>query len=237
MAVTFSNLINIFATPTEVFLNLKEQPRWFVAFVFISAVSIGVARFLAPASEQIVINMFSEKIDEIQIQRSLATAKRLQYIAYAFTPVVLLLRWIIVASILYYLCLLLGVADPPRFRTVFAVVVYSEMILLLMAITNTLLLYARGIDSMRHLIDLQAIAGLDILLKDKSASIPLFVLLNSFNFFSVWYIVTLTLGISVVTSFSKLKSAILVSGVWLLGVGYQVALAAISINSPLRLGR
>lgn len=228
MALALSHLINVFATPTGVFLDLRERPRWIVAFAAISILSIGIAWFLAPVSLQLVQNMISVRLDEEQVQRTLAVAKRFQYNTLALTPVLVLGKWLILAGLIYFLSVLVGDAERVRFRTLYAVVAHTEMIFVLMAIVNVLLLHAKGPDSVQHVTDLQAIVGLEVILKERAGNLPLFTLLNSVNVFSIWYVATLSIGIAVITGFSKAKSAVLVTGVWLLGVGYQVAMAAIS---------
>ncbi len=206
-----------------------------MAFVIISLITVGVAWFLAPLSQQIIHSMLSGKLDEEQIQQSLAVVERFKYIGFAAAPVTLLLRWSILAALLYFSSVLLDAEGAFKFKTVFAVVVHSELILLLMAVINVLLLYAKGPETVDHVTDLQAIVGLDILVPDNISSLPLFTFLSNINIFSIWYVATLAIGISVITNFSRLKSAILVSVVWLLGVGFQVALTAISVNSQLAL--
>lgn len=235
MVVALSNILNVFATPTEVFVKVKENPRWLGAFASITVVSMVVAVFTAPFAKQITLLALSKKLQADQAEQALAMSERFQYIGLAIAPIFLLLRWLVIAAVLYFLAILLG-TEALRFKTVYAVVVYSEMILLLMGVINILLLYLKGIDSVHHITDFQAIVGLDILLTNKAANLPLFTLLNSVNVFSIWYLATLTIGIAVVTNFSKLKAAVLVASVWLLGVGFQVALTAISSNFSAAMG-
>lgn len=229
MTVAHSNILNVFATPTEVFLKVEQNPRWLGAFGFIAVVSIIVAVFTAPFAREITLLALSQKLQPDQATQAVAMSQRFQYIGMAVTPLLLLLRWLVIAAVFYFLAILLG-TEALKFKTVYAVVVYSEMILLLMGVINILVLYLKGIGSVHHITDLQAILGLDILLTDRSANLPLFTLLNSINVFSIWYLGTLTIGISVITNFSKLKSAVLVTSGWLLGVGFQVAFAAISMS-------
>ena len=229
MVVAFLNILNVFATPTEVFVRVKENPKWLGAFAFITVVSMVVAVFAAPFAKEIALLALSQKLQADQAEQAVAMSQRFQYIGLAVAPLLLLLRWLVIAAVLYFVAILLSV-EALKFKTVYAVVVYSEMILLLMGVINILLLYLKGIGSVHHITDLQAIIGLDILLTDRSANLPLFTLLNSINVFSIWYLGTLTIGISVITNLSKLKSAVLVTSGWLLGVGFQVAFAAISMS-------
>jgi hypothetical protein len=229
MVNSLVNVLNIIATPSEVFEKLKEQPQWLLAFALISIVTIGIAFFTIPLTKQITYLALSQSqnLEEEQLRRAVAMSERFQYVGLAFVPVLLLFRWLVLGAVLYCAAILLG-ANELRFKQVYAALVFAEMILLLMAIINILLIHIKGIDSLHHITDLQAIIGLDYLLEDKATHVPLFMFLNSINIFNIWYVATLTIGVSVMTNFSKLKSAMVVSTVWLLGVGFQVAVAAIS---------
>ena len=109
------------------------------------------------------------------------------------------------------------------FKYIYAGVVHAEVILSLAGIVN-ILLYVRGIDNIQDPTDLVAVVGMDYFISDRSSNMPLFTFLSSINIFSIWYLVTLSIGISILTGFGKLKSGIVVTSVWLLSVGYQVAL-------------
>ena len=229
MVVALSSILNIFALPTEVFHNIKASPKWLSAFCIIAIISIICGYFILPFSQRIMIETLSSKMDTEQVQKAISLSERFKYIGLLFVPLILLIKWLFLTLFLYFSAILLN-AQEINFKTVFTVVVYSECIVLLMGIINLFLLYVKGVDSINNMIDLQVIVGLDYFLTDKPHNIPFFTFLNSFNVFSVWYVATLAIGVSVVTSFSKLKSAILVSSIWLLGVGSQVALAMFSAN-------
>ncbi len=231
MAVDFTNLFNIFATPTDVFIGLKERPRWLLAFVCVSLVTIVVAWSMFPFSNQIAYATLSTRLDEQQVQQALSFSRRFEYVGLIFAPIILLVKWGFIAAVLYFLCILLDAPAGFKYRTVFSLLVYSEMILVFMNIVNVLVLYIKGISSIRHVTDLQAIIGMDFLLKNRISNLPLYTFLNSINVFTVWYLATLTIGISVVTGYRKLKSSMIVVGVWLLGVAFQVVMSAISSSS------
>jgi hypothetical protein len=236
MLLTLSNLINVLATPTEVFNSLKDQPRWLLTFAVISLISMVVGWFMFPMSQHITYIILSSKLSGTQLDQAIAFSERFKYIGLLFVPVTLLIKWVIVGALIYLLCILFETPNELKYRTIFSVVVYSEMILLFMSVVNVLILYVKGIGSVQHLVDLQAVPGLDLLLKDKISNLPLFTFLNSFNVFSIWYVITLTVGISVVTGYRKLKASLIVTGVWVLLVTFQVIMSFISSNSPLNKG-
>jgi hypothetical protein len=235
MAVTLSNIINILAEPTEAFSKIVVSPKWIPAFFLITIIVIICGLFMLPFSERIIIKTLLSRMDAEQIQQAMLVYERFQYLGILFSAIPLLIKWIFLSALLYYGAILLN-AQNIRYKSIFTVVVYSEFIILLMGIINLLLLYIRGVDSINNITDLQTIVGLDYFLTDKQYSITLYTFLSSFNVFSVWYVATLTIGISIITYFSKYKSAILVSAIWLLCVGLQVASTMFSSNMQHMMG-
>ncbi len=232
MALKLSNLVNVFATPTDVFLDLKERPRWLIAFITVSTLSLLLAWFMLPFSNQIAYHMLLSKLSAQEAVRALALSERFEYVGLLFVPIVLLIKWGFLAALLYFTCILLDAPPEFKYRTVFSIVAYSEMILLFMSVVNVLVLYLKGIGAVQHITDLQAIVGLDFFMKNKRSDLPLFILLNSINIFTIWYLATLTIGVSVITGYRKLKSAFVVTGVWLLGIAFQMVMSAVSNGSP-----
>jgi hypothetical protein len=230
MALELSSLVNIFATPTEVFLDVRERAKWLLAFVFIGVVSISIALLTAPFSKEIAHEALSRSMSGPQLRQSIAVYDELGLLAWVAAPLFLIARWLIFAGIVYFLTTLLS-DSLVKFKTIFAVFVHTEPILLLMGVINLLLLHMRKDDGFTNPIDLQAVAGADYFLTDRAANLPLFTLLNNINVFSIWYVATLIIGVSVVTKFSKLKSGLIVVVVWAFGIGFQVAMSALTSRS------
>lgn len=233
MALKPSNLVNIFANPADVFVDLKDRPEWLIAFMAVSTISILLAWFMLPFSNQIAYNTFMARLGARQADKALAFAERFEYLDVVLIPAMMLIKWVFVAALLYFTCILLDAPPEFNYRTVFSIVAYSEMILLFMSLVNLLVLYMKGTGSIHRATDLQAIIGLDFLMKNKMSNLPLFIFLNSINVFTIWYVTTLAIGISVVTGFRKIKSTLIVTGAWLLGVAFQMVISAVSSGSPL----
>jgi hypothetical protein len=227
--ISIVTLINILASPRESFVEIKVQPRWGFPFFFMSILAIGVAFLTAPFSRELLRVSLSAVLDEENLEQSLSMMEKSQYLVAFFVPGVLLLKWTAIATVLYLLSSIFGTQEQ-KFKECFVVVVYSEIILILMGVFSVLLLHLKGFDSLHHLTDLQPIIGLDVLMSDKASDLPLFTFLNSVNLFNIWYVAVLSIGFSIMTDFSKVKSALLVTTVWLLGVGLQVAFVVLSAN-------
>lgn len=230
------NPINIFIAPTKVFEDLKNRPNWFIPFILITLLTIGVGYFLLPFKQEIMFSTLSAQIGEVRAQETLSNANRFAFVGLLFAPVPLLIKWLLVAALLYYAAILFD-AHNVTFKKIFSIVVHTEFILLLIGIINILILEIKGITSVNNLSDLQTIVGLEYFLKNKTNDIYLFTILSNFNIFTIWYVIVLAIGLSIVSQLEKWKSSIIVSFVWLFGVGFQIAIAFLSANIQKMMGK
>lgn len=227
MAIVIINILDTLANPSDAFMSINQQPRWLVTFIIISVITIIMAFLIHPFNQHLMTAMLAEQFKDSDIEQILGTSLIFTYIGYLFSPVFLLLRWLIIAALLYFIAVLSN-TEQLTYKTIFASVVHAEIILVVMNIVNVIILYFQGIDTVTDPVHLQAIVGLDFLMHAPADNMPLFILLNSINIFTIWYLSILTIGYSIITGFSKTKSMFIVGFVWLLTLFYQAAVAAIS---------
>lgn len=207
-------------------IELKNRPRWIVPFGALAPMSIAAAFLTSKFSSELAASKLLGKFSDVHVASALEMIGTVQILSAVLSPVALLLKWVIVSALIYLFAVVLGSVDA-RFKQVYVIVVHAETILVLMSLLNILLLYLKGPVNIREVSDLQALVGLDIFLHDKSSNPPLFVLLNSINAFSLWYLALLTIGISVVSKLGRIKAGVAVTGVWVLGVLVQMASSAL----------
>jgi len=135
----------------------------------------------------------------------------------------LVLRWLFCSSMIFLISRNLITTEQYSFKQLFAIVVYSEVIFILMRILNLLILYARGIDQITEPTDMNAVVGLEYFMKDKSSNFALYTLLSSINIFSLWYVSTLAIGTRTITGLTKLQSVSLACFSWLAWTTGQMA--------------
>lgn len=237
MALTqLTNLFNIIVSPREIFEELVEQPKWVFAFIIITVINIIIEFYTLPFTHNLMLNQLETQIGEDAARQTLEMTKQYQYIGLAFSPISYLIKLLIVSMFLFFSAIILN-AQNLRFKMIFALLIHSEIILIFMNIINLLILYVKGINTITDSTDMYTIYGLIYFLQDKASNQPLFTFLNNFNLFTIWYLLTLTLGISIVTHLKKWKSAIIVLFVWLLGAGFQSSIVILSENMKRMLGQ
>ena len=105
------------------------------------------------------------------------------------------------------------------YKHVLSIFSYSLLIDALATIVKTPLVYARGTMFVH--------TGLGILFEPEDYRTPTYALISKFDFFTIWQLMVLTIGISVLCRFSRGKSAGLVFGLWLIWIAVGAGMTAL----------
>lgn len=204
------------AEPTEVFGNLKVDPKWIVPFLTISILWVFQSVAIVPFTNQLRITMMAAAgLEQDQELWKIGTSELFRL---ALQPVFLLMRVAILSASLFFLLILFG-ATEPKGKAIFAVVLHSETILLMMGVLNVVVLYLRGFEVVLDPTDLLAIPGLDLLLHERRAVTSMTYFLNTFNPFAIWYLMVLSLGLSIVCGVKRVKALVACSIMWIVQGG------------------
>ncbi len=229
MKRTLRMMGDIIAEPKAAFQALKEQPSWLGVFLIIAVVSIGVEWAIMPFSEQIAhVKMLESGLDEAQIEQVRSLAERFSIVALFFVPFPLLFKGLIFGGLLYFGIRLLGSTEALGFKHIFAIVAYSELIMVFSSLINAaVVLCLKEMSDVQASIDLQMIPGLHLLFNRQGLGAPILTVLSQITPFFIWYLIVLSLGVGVVADLSRQKSQILVLLVWLADVGFRMVMSAI----------
>ena len=225
---TLKILANIIGKPSAAFQALKDQADWFKAFIIIALVTIGIAWAVLPFSQQVEhTKMLESSLDAPHIEQNQTTVERLSFLPLLFTPFSLFLKCLVSAGILYFGSQFLGSQQALKFKSMFAVTVHTELILVLSHLINAaLLLYFKDINDVQKPIDLQMIPGLHVLFGDHPLGVLKLTLLSQVTPFAIWYLIVLSLGIAIVADLKRKRVEWLVVLVWLADIGFRIAVSA-----------
>lgn len=214
-----TNLGLIFASPTTVGRSVIEDPHWVIPLVVVLVIS-----FIATAATyEYQVEFQREFMGEIIRERNpdadidslfeVTTAKQVRTAlgAALFGGVMILI----------FAAVLKGVASVAGgqvgFRRIFAFVSYSTVISALGSLIKVPLVLAKGSIDVRT--SLAAFApSMDI-------RSPAAVILGAFDIFSIWQVVALCFGFSVLSGFGIKKSSGIVVGLWAILVVIQIGLS------------
>lgn len=218
------NLKNIIWEPSVLFNTLKEKPNWFLPFLIIIIIGIITAIILHPIQMNLIIAKLSGNIPEENVNFMIKQANKSKYIGYSLIPLFTLLKLAIVSGLL-----LLGsylFSDKMKFKQMFSIVCWSNIILTLGGILNVFIIYLKGIDTINDPTDL-ATMGLNIFFNAKSIGVVLNALLSEISVFSIWYIALISIGLVFVGEISKVKAIFISVFVWLIITGFKVGIVVI----------
>jgi hypothetical protein len=222
MAQEIIDLFSVLVTPGEVAGRVSNKPRFMVAvftLLFLTAlISIASEPFLQRFQE----NMSSRS----GVHESRGSSPMLAPLSAIASTV---MRWMLLTTGIF-LAMVIASVRSASFKLIFAQVVYAEVILTIMNLVNVVILHVGGVDRIDTVADLQPLPGLDVLLANRAGDVPLFIVLNSINLFSVWYLAVLSNGVAVATGGGRRTAAIVVAGLWLSGVLMFAAAVAVAMR-------
>ncbi|MFW6172774.1 MAG: YIP1 family protein [Elusimicrobiota bacterium] len=215
------NIIDIVFSPSKVFNKISRNSFWLLAYIFIAIGTIFFRILHFPFIKQIFLSSWPPEAAKSLIQ----SARSLTIISAALAPLYLILKFFIIAIILWLLVLLFTLET--NFKKIFCLVVHCGIITFLGSILTILILYMRGLDSIESWTDIQISLGIDLFLGNIDLSLPFKTFLSNINLFSIWWIVLLMLGISIISNIPRIKSAFIAVFLWLFSTMFQVGIASI----------
>ncbi len=206
----WNRLTGVFAAPRRVFEDLRERPRWLipiilvVVFLLVQAILVFTLRIGFAEQLQMLQERGVTPEQMVQVEKTLHGPLPLIFSAISIviiTPASLL----IVALILNIFVPLLG--GEGSFRRTFAVVTYSALIRIPALVIKTILIVLKGSTAVY--------TSLALVFPFVSQKSPFFSFLSRVDFFTIWELILISLGLGVVTRISGKKAYFVVFGIWL----------------------
>jgi hypothetical protein len=217
----FGRLIGIFSSPRETFESIDHKPTWLVPFLITVIVAIGL-NFLVMdigIKDQIAkmeaMGVPPERIDAVETQMQ----GPMRYVQIVAIPVVTLILWAILSGILLFGSnIILG--GEAKFKKVFSVLAWSNLVSLLGGIVKTLLILSKGTvhgvsTSLAILLPTPGLA-------DKPS--VFYRVLSKVDIFIVWQLILWMIGLAVINRFTTKKSATFVIPLWIFWIVISVVL-------------
>jgi len=218
----FSRIFGALFFPSKTFPHLNRRPDWLGAMVVIIIFSLCMSLLYAQKTDLIRITRQqleqSGRIDELteeQRQRAVEISSKIQrYVllvgAIFFTP----LTFLIIAGIMHLIFSLLQAGTT--FKKVFSVVSYSYLPMVFSALIGIILLLGRKV----NVVPIQDLvkSNLSVLLVQEESSKFLWNLASSIDFFSLWSVVLLCIGMTAISKISLKNSSLIVGSLWIVWV-------------------
>lgn len=219
-------VVGIFSSPRETFESIKQHPTWLLPFLLLCVVSYGSLYLTRDVVLQTQIeriennpNIPTDQADKIveRMRSSMTGSGRIWQ--FAMVPVGILVAFSVVSAVLLFGGnVLLG--GSAKFKQIFVMYTWSSLISALSAIIKTPLILATGSISVG--------TSLAAFMPSDQYATFLYNFLGKFDVFSIWQVIVVAVGMSVIYQFAMRRSMILVGSLWFLYVLISAGLGALT---------
>jgi hypothetical protein len=211
------NPFDLFIAPLRFFKQLKGYPSWVMSFTALAVVGMVLEWFSFGAALQTSLTLLPQRATPEMIQDALANLEGRRFINTAFAPIKLGVSIAVFSYVLYLVCSISKPVSLPGFKHFLTVVVWSNWILMIEKALSMSVRFLFGPLHRDARLAFSQPLGLGIV-NLPSLDQGLLYALNAVNVFSVWYLFLVSVGISVLCGFGRLKSAVTATVVWLFGI-------------------
>jgi hypothetical protein len=223
-----TDLVDLIFRPARVFKRLKDHPSWVMSFVALAIVSALLEWFSFGTALRTAVDGLPQRATPEMIQDAVANLEGRRFINLLLSPLKL---WAIIAIFSYVVYLVCSVSKSvslPHWKHFFAVVVWSYWVVIVGEVLSLVARIAFGHLSQNAGLAFPEPLGLGMI-KISSSDPGVLYLLNSVNVFSLWFLLLVSLGVSVLCSFSRVKGILAAVFVWLSGVVLSAAVIRFTV--------
>jgi hypothetical protein len=217
-------IINIFTAPTKLFTSLKEKPEWLVPFIIVLVV--------VAATAVLTINMTKETVmaqqEEILRDQGMTEEQIEQAMQFAGGPATMIIGAIggafITAIIMLLFAAIINLLIPVfggigAFKNIFSVVCFSALVKVPAGILRIILI---AITKSPYVT-----TSLALFAPNLAKTSFGYQLLSGIDFFMVWEMILVSMGISITSGLKKKSAYILVFLVWIASIFIGIGLGGI----------
>ena len=209
-----SKILNIFFEPKRVFQSLKIKPTWLVPFIIVALLGIGFFYYTYPfiMHQQVEKIQENEKIPEEQkelIIEKMTEKDHPPIWQLAIAPVGTLVSLVVVAAVLFFVFNVLLGGDS-IFRRVFSVYCYAGLIAIPAMIVKFPLIMMKE--------NLNVQTSLALLLSPNDKDTFLYSVFSSFDIFTIWQVILVSMGLGVMYKYTTKKAFTAVCILWIIWI-------------------
>lgn len=209
-----SKILNIFFEPKKVFQSLKIKPTWLVPFIIVALLGIGFFYYTYPfiMNQQVEKIQENEKIPEEQkelIIEKMTEKDHPPIWQLALAPAGSLVALVVVAAVLFFVFNVLLGGDS-TFRQVFSVYCYAGLIAIPAMIVKFPLIMMKE--------NLNVQTSLALLLSPNDKDTFLYSVFSSFDIFTIWQVILVSMGLGVMYKYTTKKAFTAVLVLWIIWI-------------------
>jgi hypothetical protein len=218
------SFLEVLHSPETVFLKEFSGPSFLVPLCILGLLGIGISALQSPVQmEWMRFQLEAAGTSAEQLRSSLEMMHKSGFMMLLMTPVLLFLRWLILALMFWLTAAVF--LDSLTYRKALTIVAFSYLPILARDAIACLILLTRSEDALRHADGMTVALGLNLLFP--SMPLPWSALAGSVNIFEVWFVTLLVVGISKAARATPLRALGIVLPTWIIAAVLQSALATV----------
>jgi hypothetical protein len=211
-------------SPEIAFQHEFPGPSYLVPLCILGLMGICISALQSPVQmEWMRFQLEAVGMPAEQMRSRLEMLSRSNVMAVLLTPVLLFLRWLLLALMLWLTAAVF--LDTLTYRKVLTIVAFSYLPILGRDAVSCLVLLLRSEDALRHGDGMIVALGLNLLFP--AMPLPWSALAGNVNIFEVWFVTLLVVGISKAAPARPSRALAIVVPTWLIAVVLQAALATL----------
>jgi len=215
----FRRLLDLFVSPTKVFDDIRDSRMgWWQPWVWNSILAIVGNWLLIPAQQ--VMMQFNPKMTP----ETLAMAAKMAYVQLLFAPAICLIVAFLAAGISYPVVTLQS--KEATFKKHFNLILCAQVVFWLGYVITGILLRVRGVDNIQSPEDLRMSFSLRMLAPEANAIVG--GLLGSFEFFTLWVLALVVVGVKRVFNLRTGQAVACVIPLWISYAIYMIVVEMIT---------
>ncbi len=207
----------IFTSPYRVFDDIRERRvQWWQPWIVASLLYMLIMWIAMPI--QRVGMEFHPTMTSEQIDRQIEGMEKFGFVGIVMAPAGLLVMTLIFAGISYIAVTM--ASRSATFKQYFTLCLYTGIVSMIGQLVSALIVRLRGIENIASLEDTQMSLSLRLLAPDSAVARGVF---SSIEFFAIWSLVLLVLGLTRIFGMSRGQSIVVAVVLWILTAAMLVA--------------
>ncbi|MEK6571751.1 MAG: hypothetical protein AABZ61_10310 [Bacteroidota bacterium] len=224
-----NNPLDVVIAPSRLFSDLRRQPSWLVTFAAITVVSMVVEWFSFRFALEGTVSRLPQRATEEMMQDAIRYLEGRRVINVALVPLKVGVPMAVFSFVIYLVCSVSKPVSLPHWRHFLAVVVWAGWTPTVGKVVALLTRFLAGAPSPASGSAIPQTLGLGMV-QLTSKDPGLLYILNGLNIFSIWYILLVSLGVSILCSITRRKGIAIVASVWVFGLLVSAALLRLAVG-------
>lgn len=215
MMALLNRVVWIFSSPGRVFDDIHEgRAPWWQPWLVVSTIFVIFGMIAMPAQIAVTeLNLNDMDLDQLDTQVEMM--KKFGWVQVVLTPIGMLLFGLVSAGLSYILVTILSIRA--NFKAWFSLTLYAAIVSSISQVVSTIVVRVKGVGNIESIEDAMVTVSLGFLAPEETGTLVKAVF-SSIEFFSVWALVVIGMGLMRIFGMSRGQSIACVLPLWVISV-------------------